>query len=208
MCCGLCIYVDGQCCSFLPSPLLREWKAAFSSSAFWVLSWSVEQSPLISAWLSDVRMEAKLLLSEHDCLPEEDEVRCQAWLPGSMQGAGYRLQCGYNLVFLLVQSALLDFYLKTILMSKTKPQKHVLVRHLQSCLCFCRVCSVCCRAQCFALLAGELFPASSVHVSCWIQGLSFANSAEIPATEPWERNWKWVCHRSALLCQRAWTVVP
>lgn len=48
--------------------------------------------------------------------------------PDSVQGAVSRLRCGCNLVFLLVQSALLDFYLKTILMSKTKPQKHVLVR--------------------------------------------------------------------------------
>lgn len=29
---------------------------------------------------------------------------------------------------LFIQSALLDFYVKTILMSKTKPQKHLLVR--------------------------------------------------------------------------------
>lgn len=54
---------------------------------------------------------------------------CQAWLPDGVWGAVYRLRCGCNVVFLLVQSALLDFYLKTILMSKTKPQKHVLVRH-------------------------------------------------------------------------------
>lgn len=48
--------------------------------------------------------------------------------PDSVPGAVYRLRCCCNLVFLLFQSALLDFYLKTILMSKTKPQKHVLVR--------------------------------------------------------------------------------
>lgn len=30
-CCGLRIYVDGQHCSFLPSPLLQEGKTAFSS---------------------------------------------------------------------------------------------------------------------------------------------------------------------------------
>lgn len=29
-CSGLCIYVDGQHCSFLPSSLLWEWKAVFS----------------------------------------------------------------------------------------------------------------------------------------------------------------------------------
>lgn len=56
-------------------------------------------------------------------------MRCQACLPDGVWGALDRLQCGCNFVFLLVQSALLDFYLKTILMSKTKPQKHVLVRY-------------------------------------------------------------------------------
>lgn len=78
---------------------------------------------------------------------------------------------------------------------------------LQSCLCFCPMCNFHCCAEHFVLFAGQLFPASSVHVSCRIQGLSFANSAEIPATESWECNWKWVCHLSVLLCQRAWTVV-
>lgn len=48
--------------------------------------------------------------------------------PDGVLGAVYKVRWGCNVVFLLVQSALLDFYLKTILMSKTKPQKHVLVR--------------------------------------------------------------------------------
>lgn len=79
---------------------------------------------------------------------------------------------------------------------------------LQSYLCSCPTCHISCCAEHFVPFAGQLYPASSVHVSRWIQGLSFANSAEVPATESWERNWKWVCHFSALFCQSSWIVVP
>lgn len=103
--------------------------------------------------------------------------------PDGVLGAVYRLRCGCNLVFLLVQGALLDFYLKTILMSKTKPQKHVLVS--QSIRAACDVvpqAALPC-AECPVPFAGQLFSVASLHVPRRVQGLCSANSAEIPAAE-------------------------
>lgn len=84
--------------------------------------------------------------------------------PDCVPGTVYRLRCGCNLVFLLVQSALLDFYLKTILMSKTKPQKHVLVRQSVRAACDVVPQAALPCAECPVPFAGQLFSAGSLRV--------------------------------------------
>jgi len=195
--------------AFCHLPSCRNGRQLIAVSLFRVLGCRAEQGALTSASLSYVGMEAKLLLSGQGCLP--GRVRW-ALTPGCPVVCGELcVGCDVAVVW--------GFCFFRVLFWTSTWRPSLWARQslrstcwwdilLESCWCFCPMCCVHCGAEHFVPFAGQLFPVASVRVSRWVQGLSFANSAEIPATESWERNWKWVCHLSALPYERAWAVVP